>query len=89
MGLKYIGVNWREHQRKTKGRKTDVVQGSTKCGSTDNFAQQTEQLILWEKSLTLEKLYLAVQLCSQGMRVPEASECDGELCEVALAGLAG
>lgn len=55
-------------------------------------AQQAEQLILWEKSLTLEKPYLAVQLCSRGMRVPEASEYDGELCrpcKVALAGLAG
>lgn len=38
MGLKYIGVNWREHQRKTKERKTDAVQESAKCGSTDNCA---------------------------------------------------
>lgn len=73
MGLKHIGVYWGEQQRKTKGGKqTDVVQESAKCGTTDYFAQQAEQSILGGKSLTLEKPYLAVQLCSQG--VPE---CDG------------
>lgn len=51
MGLNHIGVNWREQQRKTKGRKqTDVVWEAAKCGTTDDFAQQAEQSILWEKS---------------------------------------
>lgn len=69
-----------------------MVWESAKCGITGNFPQQAEQSVLWEKSLTLEKPDLAVQLCSQGMRVPEASECDEELCrlcKVALVALAG
>lgn len=55
MSLKHIDVNWREQQRKTKGRKqTDVVWESAKCGTADNFAQQAEESMginLWEKSL--------------------------------------
>lgn len=41
------------------------------------------------RSLTLEKANLAVQLCSQGMRVPEASECDGDLCRLCKVALGG
>lgn len=75
-------MNWREQQRKTKGRKqTDVVWESAKCGTADNFAQQAEESMginLWEKSLGPGETIPGCSIVFPGrVRVPEASECDG------------
>lgn len=67
-----------------------MLQESVKWGTTDNFDSRLNNQFYGRRILP-RRNHTWLFSC-QGMRIPEASECDEELhrlCKVALAALAG